>query len=84
MSMRVKRARAEILAAIDQAEDPVHQSLRSIAQRLTELKVKDLADVQELIRVLKISREFEDRLNPYVREKSVELWRTIQQVPPEE
>jgi len=46
--------------------------------------LKDLADAQELIRVLKLAREFKDRLNPYVWEKFDELWTAIQQSPPEE
>ena len=47
-------------------------------------RLKDLADVQELIRVLKLPREFVDGLNPYVRNKFQELWLSIQQSPPEE
>ncbi len=41
-------------------------------------RLRDLADVQELIRVLKLSADFADKLNPYVREKFVELWRAIE------
>ena len=37
-------------------------------------RLKDLADVQELIRVLAIPAEFADRLNPFVRAKFAELW----------
>jgi hypothetical protein len=47
-------------------------------------RLKDLADAQELIRVLKLPREFKNRLNPYVWEKFDELWTAIQQSPPEE
>jgi hypothetical protein len=47
-------------------------------------RLRDLADAQELIRVLKLPREFNDRLNPYVREKFEELWTAIEQSPPEE
>src|SRR5437667_6596292 len=47
-------------------------------------RLKDLADAQELIRVLQLPREFMDKLNPYVREKFDELWNAIQQSPPEE
>ena len=47
-------------------------------------RLKDLADAQELIRVLKLPREFRDRLDPYVWEKFDELWTAIQQSPPEE
>ena len=41
-------------------------------------RLKDLADVQELIRVLKLPAEFKDQLNPYVREKYSELWAGVQ------
>jgi Uncharacterised nucleotidyltransferase len=37
-------------------------------------RLKDLADVQELIRVLALSPEYADRLNPFVRAKYTELW----------
>ena len=47
-------------------------------------RLKDLADAQELIRALKLPREFKDKLNPYVGEKFDELWTAIQQSPPEE
>ena len=47
-------------------------------------RLKDLADVQELIRVLKLSRDFVNDLNPYVAAKFDELWSAIQQAPPEE
>lgn len=42
-------------------------------------RLKDLADVQELIRVRKLPENFKDQLNPYVREKFVELLRGVQQ-----
>jgi len=47
-------------------------------------RLKDLADVQELIHVLKLSLEFRDRLNAWVREKYAELWTSVQQAPPDE
>jgi hypothetical protein len=47
-------------------------------------RLKDLADAQELIRVLRLPREFANRLNSYVRSKFDELWTAIQQAPPEE
>ncbi len=37
-------------------------------------RLRDLADVQELIRVLKLPADFKEQLNPYVREKFAELW----------
>jgi hypothetical protein len=39
--------------------------------------LKDLADVIELVKVLRLPAEFADRLNPYVREKYVELWNAV-------
>jgi len=47
-------------------------------------RLKDLADAQELIHVLKLPNGFRDRLNPYVREKFDELWTAIQQSPQDE
>lgn len=41
-------------------------------------RLKDLADVQELIRILRLPREFAEQLSPFVREKYVELWRAVQ------
>lgn len=37
-------------------------------------RLKDLGDVQELIKSLKLPRDYSDRLNPYVRQKFLELW----------
>ena len=54
-----------------------------ILEKLVELKLasgmtapdrlKDLADVQELIKIRQLSRDFAEKLNPYVREKFIEL-----------
>jgi hypothetical protein len=46
-------------------------------------RLKDLADVQELIRILKIPQEFGSSLNPYVQSKFIELWSAVQDAPPE-
>jgi hypothetical protein len=40
-------------------------------------RLKDLADVQELIKVRGLSTEFAERLNPYVREKYLELLNAV-------
>ena len=40
-------------------------------------RIKDLADVQELIRVVGLSAGFSDRLDAYVRPKYAELWRAV-------
>ena len=57
-------------------------------EKLTELKLasgmtapdrlKDLADVQELIKVRGLAADFAEGLNPYVREKFLELWRAVE------
>jgi hypothetical protein len=46
-----------------------------IASGLTNTeRMKDLADAQELIKILRLPQDFADKLNPYVREKYLELW----------
>jgi hypothetical protein len=62
-------------------------------QRLVELKLasgmtaphrlKDLADVLELIRAVGLPRELGDALDPSVRAKYVELWEAAQTRDPE-
>ncbi|HEY7726630.1 MAG TPA: hypothetical protein VH880_14955 [Anaeromyxobacteraceae bacterium] len=59
--------------------------------RLVELKLasgmtaphrlQDLADVQRLVAVRKLPREFAESLDPYVRPKFDELWSTVQREP---
>lgn len=44
-------------------------------------RLKDLADVQELIRAVKLPRDFSAKLNPYVREKFDELWVAVRNDP---
>jgi hypothetical protein len=40
-------------------------------------RLRDLADVQEVIRVLGLDRHFSERLDPYVQAKFVELYETV-------
>ena len=42
-------------------------------------RLKDLADVQELIKARGLTAEFAEKLNPYVREKFLELCRAVEQ-----
>lgn len=44
-------------------------------------RMKDLADVQELIRTLKLLASLADELNPYVRQKYLELHDAVQNAP---
>jgi hypothetical protein len=42
-------------------------------------RLKDLADVQELIRARELPLELRDELDPYVRDRYTELWQAVQQ-----
>ena len=44
-------------------------------------RLKDLADVQELIKFRGLQPEFAEQLDPYVRDKFLELYETIRQSP---
>ena len=41
-------------------------------------RLKDLADVQEMIKIRSLDGEFADKLNPYVREKYLELFAAVE------
>ncbi len=47
-------------------------------------RIKDLGDVQELIRVLDLSEEFAEQLDASVREQYRKLWAEVRQTPPAE
>jgi hypothetical protein len=47
-------------------------------------RLKDLADVQEMIRIFALPAEFAEQLDPSVRESYRRLWAVLQQAPPEE
>lgn len=47
-------------------------------------RLKDLADVAELVKVLKLPRAFGDQLDPYVRGKFFELWDGVAAGPADE
>lgn len=42
-------------------------------------RLKDISDVQEMIRVLHLPREIVGQLNPFVRAKYEELWDLLKQ-----
>lgn len=44
-------------------------------------RLKDLADVQELIKIRKLQPEFAEQLDPYVKEKFLELYEAVRQNP---
>ena len=41
-------------------------------------RLKDLADVQELIKIRQLDSDFAERLNPYVQEQYLNLWRAVE------
>ena len=41
-------------------------------------RLKDLADVQELIKIRSLQKDFAERLDPYVRDKFLELCETVE------
>lgn len=46
-------------------------------------RLKDLADVQELIKLKKLGRSFADKLDEFVRPKFIELWQAVEDAAPE-
>ncbi|MBC7933326.1 MAG: hypothetical protein H7Z38_22415 [Rubrivivax sp.] len=42
-------------------------------------RLKDLADVQELIKTRGLAADFAEALNPYVREQYLQLWNAVEQ-----
>jgi len=42
-------------------------------------RLKDLADVQELIKIKNLQADFADKLNPFVREKYLELQKAVEE-----
>jgi hypothetical protein len=52
-----------------------------LASGMQPHRLKDLADVQELIRVLRLPAAFAEHLNPYVRASFQQLWDAIQRAP---
>jgi hypothetical protein len=44
-------------------------------------RLRDLADVQELIKIRRLAADFAERLDPYVRDKYLELWNAVASAP---
>jgi len=51
--------------------------LKLVSGMTNAARLKDLGDVQELIRTLRLERDFAERLHPYVRPKYAELWTAV-------
>jgi hypothetical protein len=72
---------AEASVVIDGVKFPTLEKLveLKLASGMTAPdRLKDLADVQELIKIRGLSTEFADKLNPYVREKYLELFAAVE------
>lgn len=55
-----------------------------LASGMTNMgRLKDLGDVQEILRILDLPAEFSEQLNPFVRDKYLELWESVQEPPRE-
>ena len=44
-------------------------------------RLRDLADVLELIKIRKLGADFAERLDPYVRDRYLELWNAAATAP---
>lgn len=53
-----------------------------LASGITPGRRRDLADVQELIRILSLPADFIERLDPSVHDLYTELWTELQSLPP--
>lgn len=62
---------------------PILVELKLASGMTAPHRLKDLADVLELVRAAKLPAELAADLNPYVREKYLELWRAAQVKDPE-
>jgi hypothetical protein len=56
---------------------PTRLDLKLASGMTAPHRLKDLADVQELIRIQELPRTFADELDPYVRGKFLELWQAV-------
>ena len=65
------------IAGIQYLGLPALIELKLASGMTNPLRMKDLADVLDLIRLLKLPRDFGLKLNDYVRAKFDELWNTV-------
>lgn len=69
---------AEAYEGIRYVNLPVLFELKLASGMTNPGRMKDLADVLELIQAIKLPPEFADRLNPFVQDKFRELWALTQ------
>ena len=65
---------AEVVGGVTCLRLPTLIELKLASGMTNSNRLKDLADVQEVIKTLSLPIEFAEQLNPYVREKFRELW----------
>jgi hypothetical protein len=70
---------AETLDGIPCANLPTLVELKLASGMTNPNRLKDISDVQEMIRVLRLPREMAGRLNPFVRVRFEELWDLLHQ-----
>lgn len=69
----------ETLDGIPCANLPTIVELKLASGMTNPTRLKDISDVQEMIRVLRLPREIAEQLNPFVRTKYEELWDVLKQ-----
>lgn len=69
----------ETLDGIPCANLPTIVELKLASGMTNPNRLKDISDVQEMIRVLHLSRDITGQLNPFVRAKYEELWDLLKQ-----
>jgi len=72
---------SEVASGIHIVRLPVLIELKLASGMTNPGRLRDLADVQELIRVLELPRDYSDQLHPYVRAKFSELWTAVHDNP---
>jgi hypothetical protein len=78
------RSAGEVIDGVRYLRLPTLIELKLASGMTNPGRLKDLGDVQELIRTLNLPKDYEAKLNPYVQGKYVELWEGVQASPPAE
>ena len=68
---------AERREGINYLQLPTLIELKLASGATNPQRIKDLADVQELIKLLDLPAEFQEQLAPFVRNKYLELWQVV-------
>lgn len=65
---------AEVIDDIRYVNLPKLIELKLASGMTSAYRMRDLSDVQDIVRMLRLPREFGEQLNPYLRDKYQELW----------